>query len=161
MPGPRRLASPRRRAGFLPALALVAACAPSLAAGDVAAAAVPARRALDLPLYAPESGLTAVPAYAAHKFVLELPADGPRLAPAPTAPGRTASAIAPLTTGLAALDALDAQFGVAALEPLFAGAVPPAPGAHTPDLSRYYVVHLPAGAALRKRLPPTRAPRES
>jgi len=148
MIGPRRPASPHRGARLVAALALVAACAPAVLPGPATAAAVPARRVLDLPLYAPESGLTAVPAYAAHKFVLELAPDGPRPAPA----GLRSDAVAPRATGLAALDALDARFAVTALEPLFTGATPPAPGTHMPDLSRFYVVHLPDGAALAEAL---------
>ncbi len=118
------------------------------------AAAAP--RVLDLPLYEPARGLTQTPAYASHKFVLELEPVGPRLvagAPAglkgaPASVAEAALSIRPDATGVSAIDALDRQFGVAALEPLFPGESAPEAGSLLEDLTRFYVVHLPDGADL-------------
>jgi subtilisin family serine protease len=137
MPGPRPPLF-RRVVVVLVLATLGATAAASFARPSVAASTPPARRVLDLPLYAPESGQAAVPAYDAHKLVVAFAPDAPR--PVPGA-ALTRDTIAPLATGLSTLDALDAQFGVSALEPLF-------PGATDPSLARFYVVHLGPGAAL-------------
>ena len=146
MPGPLRTTS-RLLAAALVAAVLIAVAPP---------AAHPAPRVLELPLYEPERGLTQTPAYHARKFVLELAPDGPRFtaaAPAgikgaPAAMVVAALSIRPDATGLAQVDALDRQFGVVALEPLFPGEVPPDPASGLEDLTRFYVVHLPDGADL-------------
>ncbi|MEP7029121.1 MAG: S8 family serine peptidase, partial [Candidatus Eisenbacteria bacterium] len=122
------------------------------------AAATP--RVLDLPLYDPAHGLTQTPAYQPRKFVLELEPAGPRLLTA--APPGIKGALAALAaaalsirtsaTGVAAIDALDSQFGVVALEPLFPGEAAPGPTSDLEDLTRFYVVHLPDGADLASAL---------
>jgi hypothetical protein len=97
-----------------------------------------------------------VPAYDARRFVLELRADAPRLvAPSPNllkgARAETEAAlfqVRPLATGIAALDQLDARFGVLALEPMFRGETVPDPSSGLEDLTRFYIVSLPAGADL-------------
>src|SRR5262245_47662511 len=99
MPGPMR-----RPAGlFLAAVIL------SLAH----ASPVRAARILDLPLYDPALGRTAVPAYDPHRIVLELKSDGPRLlAPPASLRGLHAEtesqllSIRPTATGVAAIDQL-------------------------------------------------------
>ena len=119
-----------------------------------------AARVLDLPLYAPELGQTQVPAYSAHKFVLELRTDGPRLVAAAPTPSKGASqamveaaqTIRPEATGLAAIDQLDRQFGVTRLEPMFRGESAPDPGSGLEDLTGFYVVSLPDGADLASAL---------
>jgi subtilisin family serine protease len=93
--------------------------------------AAPAR--LTLPLYDPAGGQTSVPAYAAQKFEIKLGA-------APVSVDRTRVATT-ARTGRPSVDALLDQFGVRALEPEFAGT-------KDPNLSSYYIVHLPAGSIL-------------
>jgi hypothetical protein len=135
---------------MLSSLALLACAAPLGAAP----------RVLDLPLYAPELGLTQVPGYAARKFVLELDPAAPRLrasAPpalkgAPAAMVEAARTILPDATGNAELDQLDRRFAVVAIEPLFAGETAPDPASGLHDLTRFYVVHLPAEADLATAL---------
>jgi hypothetical protein len=147
MPGPKPL--PRLAVAML-SLALFA-CPPR---------AEGAARVLDLPLYAPELGQTQVPAYSAHKFVLELRTDGPRLAAAAPTPSKgatqamveAAQMIRPEATGLSTIDQLDRQFGVTRLEPLFRGESAPDPASGLEDLTRFYVVSLPDGADLTSAL---------
>src|SRR5262249_58917593 len=97
--------------------------------------AAPAR--LNLPLYNPAAGATRVPAYAAQKFEIKL---------AGGAVDRTRLTLT-ARTGRPSVDALLGQFGVPRLEPEF-------PGTRDPNLSSYYIVHLPAGGVLP---PPPRA----
>src|SRR5262249_17980026 len=90
--------------------------------------AAPAR--LSLPLYDPSAGATRVPAYAAQKFEIKL---------AGGAVDRTRLALT-ARTGRPLVDALLGQFGVQRLEPEFAGT-------RDPNLSSYYILHLPAGGS--------------
>ena len=146
MPGPMRR----------PAVLFLAAATLLLApASPVRAAA----RVLDLPLYDPARGQTAVPAYDARRIVLELKADGPRLLAAPGslrgAPAETESrlySVRPTSTGVAAIDQLDARYGVLSLEPVFRGEVQPDPASGLEDLTRFYVIELPEGADLEGAL---------
>jgi subtilisin family serine protease len=100
---------------------------------------------LDLPLYDPASGRTAVPAYAAHKLELRL------AAPLAERIVRPEGNVARL--GDAALDAALAAAGARTVEPEFS--LPPAafaPGGDDHGLSRYYIVHLEPGADLAQAL---------
>lgn len=101
------------------------------------AGAAPAR--LTLPLYDPAAGQTQVPAYAAQKFEIKLatPVDRARL-------------LATARTGRGSVDALLDRFRVLKLEPEFAGS-------RDPNLSSYYIVHLPAGVALAEAVGAFRA----
>jgi subtilisin family serine protease len=108
-------------------------------------------RVLDLPLYEPEAGRTRVPAYHARKIVLEMAPGTPRpgfgrLARPGALPQRLAS------SGLAGLDAVHAAHGVVVYEPLFPQQAPPPAGSSGEDLTRFYVVELPAGGSLAAAL---------
>src|SRR5262245_35335001 len=108
-------------------------------------------RALDLPLYQPELGQSAVPAYRPHKIILELDANTPRpgfgrVLASDAAPQRLAS------SGLAGVDALNAAYGVTVYEPLFPTETAPVPGSPDEDLTRFYVVELAPGMSLEQAL---------
>ncbi len=108
-------------------------------------------RVLDLPLYEPADGRTQVPAYHARKFVIELAGGTPRPGHDRTARPDEAPVLLS-ATGIASLDALQAAYGAFGVEPMFPGVKPPAAGSADEDLTRFYIVHLPAGAALERAL---------
>src|SRR5262245_25364911 len=91
----------------------------------------------------------AAPARHPHQLVLELAPGTPRpgfdrAVLSGAMPERLAS------SGLPAIDALNARYAPLVYEPMFAGAVPPPPGAppDAEDLTRFYLVELPEGASL-------------
>ncbi len=147
-------ARPRRRLPLCPRvpfalLALGALGVATLAAGPAAAQA--RGRVLDLPLYEPAQGKTALPAYHPRKLVLELAADAPRPGFGGSArPGAVPQRLA--SSGLAGLDALNAAHGVTVFTPMFPTATLPIPGSGDEDLTRFYVVEFPAGVALEQAL---------
>jgi len=123
----------------------------ALVIGSAPAAAQARARVLDLPLYEPAQGKTALPAYHPQKLVLELAPGAPRpgfgASLRPTAvPQRLAA------SGLAGLDALNAAHAVTVFTPVFPTATLPAPGSGDEDLTRYYVVEFPAGVSLAQAL---------
>ena len=115
-----------RRTRFVPSAALLAtlltAALPALGASP--AAAQVRARVLDLPLYEPAQGRTALPAYHPQKIVLELGPDAPR-------PGfgssfhRDAVPQRLAASGLGALDALNAAHAVTVFTPMFPMALAP------------------------------------
>src|SRR5215831_1561737 len=109
-----------------------------LALGWAAPSGAQAPVRLALPLY---DGSSSGPAYAATKFEVKLGGAGlvDRTRIATTA-----------RTGQAGIDALLTRYQVTRLEPEF-------PTAHDPDLSSYYVAHLPAGISLAAALGAFRA----
>ena len=143
----------RSRLRIPASIAAVAGLALGVAvAGWAPPAAAQARgRVLDLPLYEPAAGRTAVPAYHARKLVLEMAPSTPR----PGFGGVVRPGLAPLrlaSSGVVALDAVNARYGAFVHEPLFPTATAPDPGAPVEDLTRFYVVELPEGAPLEQAL---------
>ncbi|NOT33120.1 MAG: S8 family serine peptidase [Candidatus Eisenbacteria bacterium] len=92
-----------------------------------------------------------VPNVHPHRLVLELAPGSPRpgfgqaLRPG-AAPDRLAS------SGLAELDAVHARYEPLVYEPMFPTARPPAAGSSGEDLTRFYLVELPASANLSQAL---------
>ncbi len=117
---------------------------------DPVAAQVRAR-VLDLPLYEPAEGRTALPAYHPQKLVLELGPEAPRpgfgSSFRPEAVPQRLSA-----SGLGALDALNAVHAVTLFTPMFPMATLPAAGSGDEDLTRWYIVEFPAGVSLVQAL---------
>ncbi len=86
-----------------------------------------------------------------HKLILELTAGTPRpglgrVQRSNALPERLSS------SGIAALDAVHALYHPLVFEPLFPNAVPPPIGSNDEDLTRFYVVELPATAMLSDAL---------
>ncbi len=139
------------RHGSSPALLGVLLLATLPALGSVPAIAQVRARVLDLPLYEPAQGKTALPAYHPQKIVLELGPDAPR-------PGfgssfrREAVPQRLAASGLGALDALNAGHAVTVFTPMFPAATPPAIGSGDEDLTRWYIVEFPAGVSLAQAL---------
>jgi subtilisin family serine protease len=115
------------------------------------AQAQPRGRHLDLPLYEPEQGRATLPAYHPHKFILELEPGTPR-------PGHdravrpNAARESVRSSGIGALDAMNAVYAPLVYVPMFPAAPTPALGSRDEDLSRFYVVELPASASLTQAL---------
>ena len=142
--------APSRPAAFAPITALSLLLV-GAAAWPATALAQVRGRALDLPLYEPEKGRFAVPAYHARKIVLELAPDTPRPGFGRVVkPNVLSERLA--SSGLPALDAVHASHGVVVNEPLFPAALPADPSAPGGDLTRFYVVVLPEGASLAQAL---------
>ncbi len=102
------------------------------------------------PLAAPSEAMS-TPNVHPHRLVLELDSGTPRPgfghAQRPDAePNRLAS------SGLSALDVVHARYQPRVYEPMFPTATPPAPGSNDEDLTRFYIVELPANASLSQAL---------
>jgi subtilisin family serine protease len=108
---------------------------------------------LDLPVRRSGQG-AAVPAPAYLGDVFEV-----RLVPATALVGaaRTAGLARADALGVAGVDRLAAFLGGVWFEPEFRGASAPAEGSDEPDLTAFYVAHLPAGVALENALERFRA----
>lgn len=104
-----------------------------------------------LMLAGPTTATRAAPNVHPHRLVLELAAGTPRpghgRAQRPHAPSdRLAS------SGLPELDAVHARHQPLVYEPMFPTATPPPPGSQQEDLTRFYLVELPANGNLAQAL---------
>jgi subtilisin family serine protease len=108
---------------------------------------------LDLPVRrAGQGAAVPAPAYLGDVFELRL---GPSAAPLGAA--RTAGLARAEGLGVAGVDRLANALGGVWFEPEFRGATAPAEGSGEPDLTAFYVAHLPPGAALEDALARFRA----
>lgn len=117
---------------------------------------------LDLPVRRPGAAQRiAAPAYAGDVLILQLRSEAAARAFA-TRQARAARGFAtgdePVSTlDVAAVDAVASRLGGATFDPQFRGESPPVPGSDAPDFTSFYVVRLPAGAALEDALDSFRA----
>jgi subtilisin family serine protease len=119
-------------------------------------AAAPAA-ALDLPVVNPALEPIESAAYRADRIELRLAPEASRLAAIAVASQRAAEPARlqrPALGGLGvpAIDRVAAALGGARFVPEFRGEVPPAPGSGLVDLAAFFLVDLPAGAALEDAL---------
>ena len=115
--------------------------------------AVAGAAVLDLPVQRPGAAVGS-PSYAGDLVELRLAPLAARNAhPRGAGPTRARQA---LRLGLASVDAVSASLGGCVFEPEFVGETPPADPAE-PDFTAFWLVHLPAGAALEDALDRFRA----
>ena len=106
---------------------------------------------LSLTLASPTTAAPGVQNVGAHRLVLELAPGTPRpglghVQRPDAAPDRLAS------SGLPELDAVHARYQPLVYEPMFPTATPPPPGSMDEDLTRFYLLELPANAILSQAL---------
>jgi subtilisin family serine protease len=114
-----------------------------------------AARLDDLPRFDPARAAETVPGWRPDRVEVRLRPEAARaLVPAGARTERPARPIR--APGLAGLDALAAASGIA-FEPEFVGERPPEPGADAPDLTAWWLAHLPPGLDLAEALTRLRA----